>query len=83
MDGAPPEVVPSRCVSPLLMKDWLLSTMRRDYESRGWVQGVNVHASATSVIIDPSDPSTMLYELPLDVPRWLLRVCGHHREIGG
>lgn len=83
VDGAPPEVVPSRCVSPLLMKDWLLSTMRRDYESRGWVQGVNVHASATSVIIDPSDPSTMLYELPLDVPRWLLRVCGHHREIGG
>lgn len=83
VDGAPPEVVPPRCTSPLLMRDWLLSTMRRDYESRGWIQGVDTHAAATSVVIDPADPSTMLYELPLDVPRWLLRIVGHHREIGG
>lgn len=81
--GEPPDDLPSRCTSPSLMKEWLLATMQNKYEVIGYVQNVRALADVTSVQIDPADAQALLYELPLDVPRWLLRVVGTHREVGG
>ncbi len=80
--GTTPDKLPSRTTCPAHVKQTLLTHMRQDYESRGWVQKVTTHAAATTVERDPSLPGRLLYELPIDAIRWVDAIGGFHREVG-
>jgi phage tail sheath gpL-like len=83
VDGEEPDELPTLTTCPYLMKEWLLTTMRTDYQKTGYVQRVDDHAAVTSVEQDATAPNRILYELPLDIPRWVTQIVGVHREIGG
>jgi len=83
VDGEEPDDLPAKTTCPYLIREWLVSTMKKDYQLRGWVQRVEEHRDVTGVEQDSDSPSRILYELPIDVPRWVTQIVGVHREIGG
>lgn len=83
VDGEAPDDLPSRTTSPQLVKEFLVATMKTDYEARAWVKKVEAHRDVTGVEQDSDNPSRLLYELPMDVPRWVTQIVGVHRALGG
>lgn len=81
VEGSPPAKLRSDQTSPLLIKRSLLTYMH-GYEDQGWVTNVTAHAAVTNVERATTPSGRVLYELPIDVPRWIDAMGGFHREVG-